>query len=48
MKGAPTIAYRLTYFLQIIRGIVMKGLGVEYLMDLIIPMVIYPWSSCWP
>lgn len=32
-------AVPLTYFLQIVRGIVMKGLGIEYLWQFILPMV---------
>lgn len=30
----------LTYFLQIVRGIVMKGLGIEYLWQFILPMLV--------
>lgn len=30
----------LTYFLQIVRGIVMKGLGIEYLWQFILPMLL--------
>jgi ABC-2 type transport system permease protein len=29
----------LTYFLQIVRGIVMKGLSIEYLWQFILPML---------
>lgn len=30
----------LTYFLQIVRGIIMKGLGLEHLLQFVMPMVV--------
>ena len=30
----------LTYFLKIVRGIIMKGLGIEHLMQYVLPMLL--------
>jgi len=33
--------FPLTYFIPIVRGVMSKGIGIEYLQGQVIPLVIY-------
>jgi ABC-2 type transport system permease protein len=42
-EGAQYLAHiiPLTYYLRVVRGIVLKGIGIEYLCPTLLPLVVF-------